>query len=86
VSPQCVLQAYPNPATSLINVNVALTQPEMIHVYIYNTLNVLVKDKHQQGNTGNNVVSILIADLVPGMYNMKIVYGNKTCTARFQKI
>ncbi len=86
VAPQCVLQAYPNPATSLINVNVALTQPEMIHVYIYNTLNVLVKEKHQQGNTGNNLVSIPIADLLSGMYNMKVVYGNKTCTARFQKI
>lgn len=83
---QCELQAYPNPATSQVSVNVTLTQPEMINVYVYNTLNVLVKEKHQQGNTGNNVVSVAIGDLTPGMYTMKVVYGTRTCYARFQKI
>ena len=82
----CELQAYPNPATSQVSVNVTLTQPEMINVYIYNALNILVKDKHQQGNTGNNVVTIAISDLTPGMYTMKVIYGSKTCYARFQKI
>jgi PKD repeat protein len=86
VAPQCILQAYPNPATSVVNVNVALTQPEMIHTYVYNTMNILVKEKHQQGNTGNNVVTLQIGDLLAGMYNMKIVYGNKTCTSKFQKL
>lgn len=86
VAPQCVLQAYPNPASSIVNVNVNLAQPEMIHTYVYNTLNILVKEKHQQGNTGNNVVTLNIGDLLPGMYNMKIVYGNKTCTSKFQKL
>jgi PKD repeat protein len=83
---QCILQAYPNPASSTVNVNVLLTQPEMIHTYVYNLLNVLVKEKHQQGSTGNNVVTLSIGDLVPGMYNMQIVYGNKTCTSKFQKL
>lgn len=86
VAPQCILQAYPNPASSIVNVNVNLTQPEMIHTYVYNTLNILVKEKHQQGNTGNNVVTLNIGDLLPGMYNMKVVYGNKTCTSKFQKL
>ncbi len=82
----CQLQAYPNPANSIVNVNVQLSAPEMIHAYVYNSLNILVKEKHQQGVTGNNVVSIEVGSLVPGWYTIKLIYGNKTCYARFQKI
>jgi hypothetical protein len=70
----------------VINVNVSLTQPEMIHAYVYNTLNVQVRDKSQQGSTGNNVVSINVNDLVPGLYTIRVVYGNRTCYAKFNKI
>jgi PKD repeat protein len=83
---QCQLQAYPNPATSVVNVNVPLTQPEMIYAYVYNAQNILVKQKQQQGTTGNNVVSIGVGDLVPGQYTIKLIYGNKTCYAKFQKL
>jgi PKD repeat protein len=83
---QCQLQAYPNPATSVVNVNVPLTQPEMIYAYVYNAQNILVKQKQQQGTTGNNVVSIGVGDLVAGFYTIKLIYGNKTCYAKFQKL
>jgi len=42
----CNLQPYPNPGTNTISVNVALNLPEMIHVYVYNSMNLLVKEKH----------------------------------------
>jgi PKD repeat protein len=86
VASQCQLQAYPNPATSVVNVNVPLTQPEMIYAYVYNSQNILVKQKQQQGVTGNNVVSIGVGDLVSGQYTIKLIYGNKTCYAKFQKL
>ncbi len=86
VSNACELQAYPNPATSLVNVNVYLTQPEMIHAYVYNSLNVLVLSRNQQGNTGNNVVTLNINNLVAGQYTIKLVYGNRVCYARFSKL
>jgi PKD repeat protein len=86
VSNACVLQAFPNPASSTVNVNVYLTQPEMIHVYVYNSLNVLVLDKHQQGFSGNNLVSLNISNLPAGQYNIKLVYGNRVCYAGFQKL
>ena len=82
----CVLSAYPNPATSQINVNVTLTAPEMIHAYVYNSLNVVVKEKHQQGNTGNNLISFELNGLVPGNYTIKLIYGNRVCYAQFQKL
>jgi len=86
VSNACMLQAYPNPTSNLINVNVTLNQPEMIHAYVYTTQNVLVKEKHQQGVSGNNIVTMNVNDLPAGMYTIKLIYGNRTCYARFQKL
>jgi hypothetical protein len=80
------LQAYPNPATTQVSVNVTLGGPQMIDVYIYNSLNILVKEKHQQGVTGNNVVTVPIADLSSGQYNMKVIHGNDICYSHFQKL
>jgi len=83
---QCTLQAYPNPATTQVSVSVALTQPDMINVYVYNALNVLVKEKHQPGVIGNNIVTLPIADLIAGTYTMKVIYGNHYCTSVFHKL
>lgn len=82
----CELQVYPNPATTIVKVNVTLTQPEIIRAYVYNSLNVLVLDKQQPGVTGTNVVELGVGNLVVGMYTIKLVYGNKVCFARFAKL
>jgi PKD repeat protein len=86
ISSACTLQAFPNPASVNVNVNVYLTQPEMIHAYVYNSQNVLVRDKHQQGFTGNNLVTIDVHNLPAGQYNMKVITGNRVCYATFQKL
>lgn len=82
----CTLTAYPNPTHNNISVNVQLLQPQIIHVYIYNSLNILVKHKYQQGSTGNNVVTTNIEGFVPGFYSIKVIYGDRVCYSRFQKI
>ena len=86
LSNSCQLQVYPNPARDIVNVNVLLSQPQMIDAYVYNTLNMLVKEKHQQGVAGNNVVTININDLVPGLYTIKLRYEGRICYARFTKL
>ena len=86
VTPLCNLQVYPNPANSQINAAVFLLQPDVIHVFIYNAQNNLVRDRTQQGVVGNNLISIGIADFVPGTYTIKIIYGNRVCIGRFNKI
>lgn len=82
----CELQAFPNPASAVTNINLTLVQPEMIHVYVYNSLNVLVMQQNQQGTTGNNLVTLQIANLIAGQYTAKLIYGNSVCIARFQKL
>ena len=81
----CILNAYPNPATNQVTVSIALTSPEVIHVYVFNSLNILVKQKDQQGTIGNNVVTTNVEGLIPGLYTIKIIYGNRACYAKFQK-
>ena len=83
---QCTLQAYPNPASSQVSVNVTLSAAVMINVYVYNTMNVLVKEKHQPGVAGNNVVTLSIGDLPSGYYTMKVIYDNHICYSAFQKL
>lgn len=82
----CELQAFPNPATAVVNVNLTLLQAQMINVVVYNNLNVVVMQQQQQGNTGNNLVTLNIANLIAGQYTIKLIYGNNTCIARFQKL
>ncbi|MBK7308188.1 MAG: PKD domain-containing protein [Chitinophagaceae bacterium] len=86
VSNVCELQAFPNPAASIVSVNLFLTQPEMIYATVYNNLNVVVLQQNQQGNTGNNVVTLQVNNLIAGQYNIRLVYGNRVCYARFQKL
>ena len=86
VTQQCTLQAYPNPAHTSVNVNVSLSTPTMINVYVYNTLNVLVLDKHQQGVVGNNVVNLNVSGLISGFYTMRVIYGYNNCYSAFQKL
>ena len=82
----CMLQAYPNPTSNIINVSVQLTQPELIHAFMYNSMNMLIRDKQQQGHTGSNIVSFAVNDLPAGQYTIKLVYGNNICYARFTKL
>ena len=86
VANACILQAYPNPASNAVYVNVTLTQPEMINAYMYNSLNILVREKHVQGVSGLNVVNFTVGDLPAGLYTIKLIYGNHVCYAQFQKL
>lgn len=81
----CSLQVYPNPATTEINAVISLTQPLLINAYLYNSLNVLVGQKQQQGVAGMNTVSMNIANLPAGIYILKLVCGNQVCYATFVK-
>ena len=82
---QCNLTAYPNPSHNQVTVAVQLTQPLMMHFYLYNSVNNLLVHKEQQGNTGNNTMMVNIENLLPGWYTIKVISGNRICYTRFQK-
>ena len=80
------LQAFPNPASTTVNVNVYLTQPEIIHAYVYNSLNVLVLDKQQPGHTGNNLVSLDVHNLAGGTIQDKVDLWRQGLLCQIPKI
>jgi len=86
VATPCQLQAYPNPANTDVGVNVQLASPELIHAYLYNIQSVLLQQTYQQGNTGTNLITMDTQKLAAGFYTIELIYGNKTCFAKFQKL
>ena len=82
---ECNLSAYPNPAHNQVTVSLPLALPTVMHLYIYNSVNNLMLQKEQQGNTGVNNIQVNIESLVPGWYTIKVIYGNRVCYIRFQK-
>lgn len=86
ISSLCELQAFPNPANASVNVNVTLPQADIIHAYVYNSLNVLMFQQDFPGVTSNNLVTLNVANLVAGQYVIRLVYGNRVCYASFQKL
>ncbi len=81
----CNLQLFPNPASSTVNGTITLAQPLMLNAFVYNTLNMVVAQKQQQGAIGVNTVSVNIATLPAGLYLYRLYYGNQVCTATFMK-
>ncbi len=81
----CNLQLFPNPASSTVNGTITLAQPLMLNAFVYNTLNMVVAQKQQQGAVGVNIVSVNIATLPTGLYLYRLYYGNQVCNATFMK-
>lgn len=81
----CTLQAFPNPASTIINTTVTLAQPQLINAFIYNSINALVAQKQQQGVVGTNIISMNIATLPAGIYTIRVLYGGQVCYAPFIK-
>ena len=79
------LQLFPNPASSTVNGAITLAQPLMLNAFVYNTLNMVVAQKQQQGAVGVNTVSVNIATLPAGLYLYRLYYGNQVCAATFMK-
>ncbi len=83
---QCILSAYPNPANNQVSSNLQLEQPGLITATVYNLQGMVLLQTTQNGIAGNNLVTLNIQNLVPGIYTIRFVYGNKICFTRFQKL
>ena len=82
----CTLQVYPNPTSTNANAQVTLAQPLVLNGYIYNSMNMLVAQKQQQGFVGTNAMSIYVGTLPAGIYSFRMLYGNQVCTSTFVKL
>ena len=81
----CNLNLYPNPASTVVTGRITLAQPLILYAFIYNSQNMLVAQKIQQGAVGLNNVPVNIANLPAGIYRYRLYYGFQTCVSTFFK-
>lgn len=80
------VMAYPNPASQQVTVSASLNVPTTIYGFVYNAQNIIVSRQTMTGYTGNNMMSFNIAHLPSGFYTIRLYYGGRSVTTRFQKL
>ena len=86
VNVMTTLIAYPNPATDVVNVNLALDSTTQVMAFLYNAQNILVAQTSIAGVSGNNTITFNTSNLAPGYYFIRIYYNGQFTVARFLKI
>jgi PKD repeat protein len=86
IAQQCILTAFPNPATSQVSVQATLTNANSIYAFIYNSQNVLVGQRIVSGVSGNNLITFNISNLVSGYYTIRLYHSGQMCLSRFMKL
>ena len=79
---------YPNPATRYLNVDLTMTEMEMVNLNIFNNLGELVhKGTPEMKFAGKNHMRIVLpSSIQAGVYILKVHIGQKTVlTKRFIK-
>lgn len=83
---QLQLSAYPNPFSSVLNVQFNLPKAANVSVQLYNMNGALLYNKEagmlQEGNYNLPVYNI---NLVPGMYILKLIYNKQSKTVKVVK-
>ena len=77
------VDAYPNPATSILNIGISLDNRADVRVTIDNGLGQEVYSYINNFSTGINSVSIDVKNFEAGMYFYTVSSGNFTTTKRF---
>ena len=80
------LVAYPNPATSVVNVSVNTSAAGPIYAFLYNAQNVFMSQQIVAGVSGNNTITFNTANLTPGYYTIRLYFNGQYTTARFLKL
>ena len=86
VNVMATLIAYPNPATDVVNVNLALDSTTQVMAFLYNAQNILVAQTSIAGVSGNNTITFNTSNLAPGYYFIRIYYNGQFTVARFLKL
>jgi hypothetical protein len=71
------INIYPNPAGSMLYVEVSEENAANIRIALYDMSGKLVIDEHKQGQKGDQKISVNTSKLTPGVYSIKVVSGVK---------
>jgi hypothetical protein len=85
-SAENIVNIYPNPSTSNINIEMVFEAAGNVDLKIFNAVGELVFDKSYQLNKGKNMQQVNIASFARGLYFGEIKSGNTTSNFRFLKL
>ena len=82
-----LLNVYPNPATNILQVSVALKTAGPVQVGIYDMQGKCLKTEMSlMNNAGHLALAVDIAELQPGLYFLQIGTGSNVHTRKFMKL
>jgi hypothetical protein len=77
---------FPNPVNTWLTIRYNASAKQEVTAYIYNTSGLLVLEKHQEANSGNeNYLPLNVENLPTGVYIYSLKAGNQHITGKFIK-
>jgi hypothetical protein len=74
---------YPNPASEFVYLNFNSATEGLVNIQIVNSIGQLVKQHPVNTSKGHNQIKILVTDIRPGMYILRINKGDLNLTRKF---
>jgi PKD repeat protein len=80
------IPVYPNPAKDKISFNLKVEVTQTIKLSVLSNTGVKQLELEYKAEAGNNVISIPVEKLTPGLYYIEIRVGSQVYWAKFQKL
>lgn len=78
------VNVFPNPASNLTNIELTLAETETVSVELFNQLGQIVKVEDYGNLSGNQVLSLDLQNMEPGMYLIQMKIGQERYTHKLQ--
>ncbi|MBC8173953.1 MAG: T9SS type A sorting domain-containing protein, partial [Chitinophagales bacterium] len=76
---------YPVPANDLLNIQFYLAENNTVRAEIFNSTGEKMMEEELSGRVGNNTNTLLLNDLIPGYYTIKLITGDHYAIRTFVK-
>ena len=80
------LPVYPNPASSLVRIDLKLEQAAPVRVVVLDEAGTQQMQLYVNGQRGNNSIQLPVSKLSQGQYLVQLVFANQVRLARFQRM
>ncbi len=77
------INVYPNPAKEMINIELDANSYSTVNIEIYNLIGEKVLELQPSVSEGDNLVSVLINNLLDGVYLLKVFKGSEVSCRKF---
>ena len=80
--PFAIKEAYPNPASNNVVINVANPDAANINISVYDMLGQMVISRNENINAGENLIQLNVAEIPEGIYFYTVTKGQQSITQK----